>query len=98
MEVQMNLYRVSRVGYVDYDEFRAIIVQAPSEEEARQIHPHKEKGVYWDLVDKDWKKACHYDDTAWGWTKEIETLEVKLIGVANPSLTDVVILADFNAA
>jgi hypothetical protein len=85
------------VDYVDYDAFRAIIVQAPSEEEARRIHPHNEEGVYWNLVDKDWEAANSCNEAIRGWTKEIEKLEVKLVGVADPSLTDVVILVDFNA-
>jgi hypothetical protein len=85
------------VDYVDYDAFRAIIVQAPSEEEARRIHPHKEAGVYWNLVDKDWEAANSCNEAIRGWTKKIEKLEVELIGVADPSLTDVVILVDFKA-
>lgn len=97
----MNLYKVSRTDSVRYEEFDSIVVQAPDEQSARRIHPkHEEEGIYWDLGQGCWKEKIDSESRKYNdmfWTSDLNSLNIELIGKANPSLDKTVIHSSFQA-
>jgi hypothetical protein len=78
-----NLYLVSRTNKTSYDEYDAIVVCAKSPKEARYTHPD----------DKDWNGTEEYY-SSW---QNAEELDVKLLGVADDTVEEGVVLASYNA-
>lgn len=96
----LNIYKVSRVTDIDYDEYSAFICAAESEDDARRLHP------------RDWKSSVLATDGFWydehstaedepwrdsSWPDNISTLKVELLGTATPSFLPGVLLALFHA-
>ncbi|AQG98640.1 hypothetical protein A9R05_07435 [Burkholderia sp. KK1] len=77
----MNLYLIAQEQMTGYDTFDSAVVAAESEDDARLIHPY--------FRDDDW------DITVW--CTGPEHVEVKFLGVADPSIPRGVICASFNA-
>lgn len=91
----MNLYLLSQDENKGWDTYDCAIVAAESEEEARKICP---SGRYewrdgWCYDYLPTRRYCPRDD----WANDIANISVKLIGVADPTVTRGVILASFNA-
>lgn len=91
----MNLYLLSQDENKGWDVYDSAIVAGESEEEARKICP---SGIY------EWHNGwCyHSNDRTWyrsrsDWANDIANISVKLIGVADPTVSRGVILASFNA-
>ena len=84
------LYLVSRNDCMGYDEYIEFVVCASSEDEARRTHPSGDDT--W--LDKE-EKGSKYN----GWVKasQIDTLTVKLIGFAEPTLEKGVVCASYHA-
>lgn len=78
-----NIYKVSQDINNGYDTYDSMIVIAKDVDEARKIHPDN----YWDV--EDWM------DIYWVPYKDINKLEVELIGVTSKEVG--VVLASFNA-
>lgn len=81
----MNLYLLSQDVNDDYDTYDSVVVAAPSEAEARFIHPAPYK-KNWNGLGEEYDTWCHAAD-----------VRVTLIGVALESQEAGVILASFNA-
>lgn len=79
----LNLYLLTQHDNTGYDTFDSIVVAAESVEEARLIGPSP-----------DYKFSGSYYAS---WARSTETVNVKLLGVANPDITKGVVLASFNA-
>ena len=91
----MNLYLLSQNESKGWDTYDCAIVAAESEEEARKICP---SGRYewrdgWCYNYLPTRRYCPRDD----WANDIANISVKLIGVADPTVSRGVILASFNA-
>jgi len=91
----MNLYLLSQHESKGWDTYDSAIVAAENEEEARKICP---SGMYeWD---NGWcydylptRRYCSRSD----WANDIANISVKLIGVADPTVSRGVIISSFNA-
>lgn len=103
MPTVKNIYRVSRPGPIDWDEYREFIVVASSEEAARRTHPN---GDGWVLAGEGWfypDAEEPYVDVSLeiqfhSWTRDVASLEVTLVGMADPALPEgKVLCADFKA-
>lgn len=83
----MNIYLVSTVAKIDYDEYDSFVIVANSEEEARATHP----GNYCEEVQSE--DTDEYDL----WTP-FKDIRVELVGIANETYdTKEVICSSFNA-
>ena len=91
----MNLYLLSQDENKGWDTYDSAIVAAESEEEARKICPSGmyewHNGWYYDYLPT--RRYCPRSD----WANDIANISVKLIGVADPTVSRGVILASFNA-
>jgi hypothetical protein len=99
---EMNIYLVSQTLNNDYDTFDSMVVVAPNEIAARQIHPSKDvthvKNGKWMATDGDGNSIQHryvFDD--WVRPDQIDMLIVTCIGVATVDQKQGVILASFRA-
>ena len=96
----MKLYLLTQTDNRGYDTFDSCVVCAPSEEEAREIHPRGDrrhaKGRGWFLIDD----LDLFDLRTWvdcgGWV-EPGLVTATLIGVADAGLKPGVVLASFHA-
>jgi hypothetical protein len=87
----MNLYLISQDVNTGYDTYDSAVVAAPSEEDARLIHPN---GKRFDEIEKEsepYLKNIYITE----WCKS-EKVTVKLIGVAVEGFSGV-ICSSFNA-
>jgi hypothetical protein len=87
------LYLVSRNDSWGYDEYSEFVVCASSEDEAKRTHP---SGAF---SEADWIDKEGYNTKYHGWVKpsQIDTLTVKLIGFAEPTLEKGVVCASYHA-
>ena len=72
----MNLYIVERTDEVPYESYSMFICAAWSEDCARSMHP-----------DFDWDAESRWFAAVW--TKDIESLDVRYIGVSNDTVCDI---------
>ena len=79
----MNLYLLSQTEASGYDTFSAMVVVAPSEEIARNIHP------------RNYPEA--WEDTFSEWASSPANVIVALIGKAKSNIPSGIILASFHA-
>lgn len=77
----MNLYLIAQDENTGYDTYDSAVVCAESEDDARQIHPFF-RNPEWDTF---------------SWCSSPEHVEVKFLGVADPSIQRGVICASYNA-
>jgi hypothetical protein len=91
----MNLYLLSQHESKGWDTYDSVVVAAENEEEARKICP---SGRY------EWRDGWYHDylptrrySPRKDWANDIVNISVKLIGVADPTVSRGVILASFNA-
>lgn len=77
----MNLYFISQKENNGYDTYDSAVVCAPDEEAARLIHPG----------------GGNWGDTYGTWAFNPSGVKVELIGVADPSVKQGIVLASFNA-
>lgn len=66
--------------------YDSAVVCAQTEEEARQIHPGRRTGAWWDDPHKAYR---------WEWAHK-DQVQVELIGIANDSIKPGLVLASFN--
>ena len=94
----MNIYKLTdptvKVGY-QWGCYLTCVVVAESEEQARLIHPDSNKYVTYKWENDTWKYKMNYSkDEEWcrsaGW--KINQLVVELIGVADPSITEIKVI------
>lgn len=78
----MNLYLISQEVNNDYDTYDSAVVCAENEDEARLTPP---SGDAWD---KTWRLT---------WVEDPKDVKVKLIGIADQSISKGVVLASYNA-
>jgi len=83
---EMNLYLISQTVNNDYDTFDAAVVCAPDEETARDMNPYDGKPVNWG--------ALRYGGS---WAPQRSDVNVKLLGLAKPSIPPGVVLASYIA-
>ena len=81
----MKLYLISQRDNNDYDTFSAVVVCAPDEETARQMHPSSGEKI------TDWEAA---NDV---WCSSPELVKVKRIGIAEETLKTGAICSSFHA-
>ncbi len=102
MPTVKNIYHVLRPGPIDWDEYVEFIVVASSEQDARQTHPFRTGWV--------WREGWYHSDPEdphvdvsleiefHSWTRDVESLEVTLVGMADPALPEgKVLCANFKA-
>ncbi len=93
----MNLYRLTQEVNNDYDTYDSCIVAAKTEDEARLIHPDEditlcdEKGFYITYPNISKKSYCNC-----AWCKP-QDVKVELLGIADKTVSQGVVLASFNA-
>ena len=100
----MNLYFLSQHESKGWDTYDSVVVAAENEEEARKICP---AGMYeWD---NGWSfTSSYFGDSSFGtptkkkyhrsdWANDIANISVKLIGVADPTVSRGIIISSFNA-
>jgi hypothetical protein len=90
----MNLYLISQTENNGYDTYDSAVVCAETEEEARNIDPASDFRSRFlnDLnITMKWVK----DD--WSWASSPDKVDVKYLGVADPSIPKGVVCASFNA-
>ena len=80
----MNIYKVERTDTVGYDEFDSFIIIAPSLDIARETNPRGEP------VDNG-------SFSSWVSRKDIDSLEITRIGVADEDQQPGIVLASYNA-
>lgn len=96
----MRLYRVYRTDKIGYDEFSAVVVQAESWKDAREICPSEDRELfyYWCPYKNEW--IVLYDGDYWisynNWPPPSE-LKVEYLGVVMGKVKRRVILASFHA-
>ncbi len=92
----MNLYLLTQTANWGYDTYDACVVCAPSEEQAKSIHPrgdrHHVEGAGW--VWSDYPNFLRCDAAGWA---SPDNVTATLIGVANPTVKAGVVLASFRA-
>ncbi len=96
----MNIYLVSRIGKIYYDQYESMVAAEETEDEVRKIHPSEFVTHYRD--DKwygTYQKGGEYEieNSNWVDANKIDTLEVKFIGIADNKQEKGIILASFNA-
>jgi hypothetical protein len=91
----MNLYLLSQDENKGWDTYDSVVVAAENEEEARKICP---AGMY------EWDNGWYYGHTKnrtyssrSDWANDIANISVKLIGVADPTVSRRIIISSFNA-
>lgn len=84
----MNLYKISQNSNIDYDTYDSAIVCAPDEATAKSIHPNRRDEV------PEHKTVPELFDT---WCDTQNQVTIELIGTADPSIPQGVVLASFNA-
>ena len=104
----MNIYLLSQSEVDGYDTYDSCVVAAENEEDARQIHPSefvthvkdgKFMGTYSDTALNGKAGKEYENDNGYEWVsyRDINLIEVKLIGVADEGIKRGVICASFNA-
>lgn len=84
----MNLYLITRNDHVpDWEYYDSMIVAAETENQARLICPDERNQDGW--------KNRTYFNTGWVNFNEVNTLTVKLIGTADPEITEGVVLSSY---
>ena len=89
----MNLYLVSRTGYIDCDSYGSFIVAAPSEDDAKATGPNG-NAAFTPRFIANGTLEVDPDDI---WTKNPDEVTVKLLGTAIEGMKESVILASFFA-
>lgn len=104
----MNLYLISQTERKGYDTYDSAVVAAQTPEEARLTHPREWEPLLWCEALKSWETPENisyfyvYPDRHWcydrgDWASHTSHVEVKLIGVASPSIKEGVVCSSFNA-
>lgn len=83
---RLNIYKLTSPLPFDWDKYQRVVVVAKNEQEARRIHPD---GIH---VNTDELAAAKYPD--WCAPNEVQ---IELIGKAEATAKQGVILAEFNA-
>ncbi len=89
-EARLKLWHVKRTDHGGYDTYDSFVVAAPTEEDARYMHPGSE-------TDLRHTKENFYGGE-WVTVEQCHTLNVRQIGIADEDIkTTTVILASYNA-
>lgn len=89
----LNLYLVSRTDNWGMDEYSAFVVCASSEEEAKLTHPYNYEFSKEGWLDRG--VIIQYD--AWVDVSQVDSLKIKLLGTAVPSLEKGIICSSYHA-
>jgi len=81
----LNLYKVTRNGNTDYDQYGGFVVVAYSEEDAKEVTLEK-----WDTED------MFYKPSKYSWVEKDE-MEAKYLGVADFSVKRGIVIKDFGS-
>jgi hypothetical protein len=79
----MNIYLLTQTQNTGYDTYDSVVVIAPSEEEAKTIHPEGQQ---------QWG-----NDYISSWCQSPSDVTAKLVGTALPNASQGIILSSFNA-
>lgn len=100
----MNIYKVTRISKIDYDTYSSFICFAESETQAKNLNPshpgiysEKFKSVPWINFFMDWENNNKNSFEFRSWVKNVEDLEVVLIGTGVPYIGPGIILASYHA-
>ena len=87
----MNIYRVVRKDYVDYDQYNGFVCVAESEEQAIHMNPNCDIFCYGISLYYDFEKPDSM------WVSNVSDLEVECIGTTSLFDKPQIILTDFRA-
>ena len=91
----MTLYLISQSVNKDYDTFDSMVVSAPDEEVARQIHPYG-RGIGKTLLETSSQEFILERERPFGTWALPENVDVSEIGLSNVNY-EKIIIASFNA-
>jgi len=90
----MNIYLLEQNVNDDYDTYDSMVVCAPDEESAKQIHPYLGSTLTINATDH-WEEDHRYPGAA-VWANSPDQVQVTLLGTSN-NPTQKIILASYNA-
>lgn len=104
----MNIWKVSRIDEVRYDEYDSFVCYARTSESARCMSPsesyrYNKELAQWEHFGFEWINGVRNRKEMWfattydaGWTIDFEKLNVEFLGISS-EIEEKVILASFNA-